>query len=88
MDLGGILKHDAGEVASGEGTVDIALEALTAKVGEIAAMVDMGVAENDGIDPLWIEGEVAITFNRLPAPPLEETTFKQQSLAIEFNEIQ
>ena len=71
LDLGRVFEHDAGQVARGKSAVDVAIESLAAKVGEVAAMIDMRMAENHGIDGLGIEREVAIALDRFLAFSLE-----------------
>lgn len=87
LDIGGIFEHDTGEVTRGGGAVDMAVKAVVAKVGEVSAMIDMGVAENDGVNFGGFEWEIAVAFDTFPAPSLEEAAFQHQFAAVDFHQI-
>ena len=87
LDLGRILEHDAGEVARGKGAVDVSLEALAAEVRQVAAVIDVRVAQDHRVDLLRVEGEVAVALDGFAAPALEQAALQQQPLAVEFQEI-
>jgi hypothetical protein len=71
LDCGRIDQHNAGEVACGVGTIDVALVSLTAEIGKVPAMINVGVAQHHGIDCFGIKRELAISLYRLIAPALE-----------------
>ena len=87
LDFGRVLQHDAGQVARGEGAVDVALETLAAKVGQVAAVVNMRVAEDDRIDLLRVEGEVAVALDGFAPPALKQAALQQQPLPVQLEEI-
>ena len=76
LDLGRILQHDAGQVASRESAVDVPLETLTAKIRQVATMIDMRMAENDRIDLPRVEWKVAVALDGFAAPALKQATFQ------------
>ncbi len=88
LDFGRVLEHDAGEVARGEGAVDVALEALAAEVRQVAAVINVRVAEDDRVDLLRVEGKVAVALDGFSAPALEQAALQQQPLSVELEEIQ
>jgi hypothetical protein len=47
----------------------------------------MRMTENDGVDLFWIKGKLAIALDRFLALALEEAAFKQQAVAVNFEEI-
>src|SRR5262249_59172312 len=59
LDAGRVRQHDRDQVAGRRRTVDRALEALANQVGQVAAVIDVGVTEDDGVDGGRVEGEVA-----------------------------
>src|SRR5258708_3355355 len=60
LDACRVAEHDRGQVARGRRAVDGAFEALANKVNEVAAMIDVSVAEDDGIDSIGREGEIDV----------------------------
>jgi hypothetical protein len=44
------VQHDASEIARGVGREDVSGEALFDQIRKVAAVVDVGVAEDHGID--------------------------------------
>ena len=75
LDLRRVLQHDRRQVTGGEGAIDVALEALTAEVGQVPAMIDMRVAENHGIQVGRFEGEIPVPLDGLVAMPLVESNY-------------
>src|SRR2546426_9687793 len=59
LNFGGVLQHDGGKVPRGERAIDVSGVALAAEVWQIPAVVDMRVAENDGVELFRVEREVA-----------------------------
>ncbi len=47
LNVGGVLEHHAGEIASGMSAEDLLLVALFVQIGKIAAVIDMRVGQND-----------------------------------------
>jgi hypothetical protein len=82
LNLRGIFQHDCREVARGESAVDITFVSLPAQVGQIAAVIDVRVAENDCIDLLGVEREFAIAFDLFLPFALEQAAFEKEAVAI------
>lgn len=57
LNFGGIAEHHGDQGACGRSAVDRAEEALLDEVGQIATVIDMGVAEQDGSEVTGSEGE-------------------------------
>lgn len=87
MDVSGVREHDAAEVASGGGGVDIAGEAVVAELREVPAVVDVGVGEDDAVDLFGVEGEGAVAFHGLGTSALVETAIEEDALAVDFEEM-
>ena len=87
MDVCGVGEHDATEVAGGGGGVDVAVEAVVAELGEVAAVVDVGVGEDNAVDLLGVEGKGTIAFHGLGAATLEEAAVEEDALAVDFEEV-
>src|SRR6185436_18127139 len=81
-----VLEHDAGEIARREGTVDVAAETLAAKIGQVAAVIDVRMAQQDCVNLLRVEGKPAVTFHGLGALSLEQTALQQEALAVELEQ--
>ena len=60
LDVTRVQQHGAAQVAGGVGAVDSARETLFDQVGNIAAMVNMGVGEHHGINFSGVKGEVQV----------------------------
>jgi len=82
-----VFEHDAGQIAGGKGAVDVALEALAAEVGQIAAVVDVRVAQDHGVNLPRVEGKAAVTLGGLLAMPLEQAAFEQEPLAVDLDQV-
>ena len=88
LDLGRVFQHDAGQVARGERAVDISLEPLAAEVRQVAAVINMGVAEDDCIDLLWVERKIAVALDGFTPPTLKQAALQQEPLPIQLKEIE
>src|SRR2546425_7305495 len=86
LNFGGVLQHDGGKVPSGERAVNIAEVALVAKVWQIPAMVDMRVAEHDGVEPFRVERKVSVPLDGFAAFALEQTALEQKPSPVEFEQ--
>ncbi len=86
LDFGGVLQHDGRQVPSGERAVNVAAVALVAKVGQIPAVVDMRVAENDGIELFRVEREGAVPLDGFAAFALEQAALEQEPTPVEFEQ--
>ena len=84
---GAVLEHDTGQVARCERAVDIAVKALQAKQGQIAAVVDMRMAEYDAIKLGRVKIEGAIFFNGFKALALVEAALDENLAPVGFQEV-
>ena len=84
LNFGGIFEHNRGEIARGERAVDVSVVALATEVWQIAAMVDVRMAEDNGIDLLRIERKIAITLDGFVTFALEQAAFEEEALLIDF----
>ena len=82
-----IFEHDAGQVARGERAVDVSLEAVAAKVWQIATVINVRVAQHRRVHLLRIKREIAIALEGFLAPALEQTAFEQQPTPVDFQQI-
>jgi hypothetical protein len=71
MDLGSITEHDGRQCPGGGRAVDGASESLLNEVGQIAAVIDVGVTQNDRIQVPGPEGERAIALQTIRPVALE-----------------
>ncbi len=56
LNLGAITQHDAAQVARGRGGDDVAGEAIADEAGDVAAVVDVGVGEDERVHSAGVEG--------------------------------
>ena len=61
VDAGGVGQHDGHQVARGWGAVDGPLVTLVHQGGQVAAVIDVGMADDDGVEGSWIKGELRLT---------------------------
>jgi hypothetical protein len=60
LDFGAVTQHDGTQIAGGICANDVAFEAAFEKVGDVAAVIDVGVGEYKLVDASSIEGKVLI----------------------------
>ena len=65
---------------------DVAIEALSAEIGEITAVVDMRVTEHGDINGLGVEGKLAVTLNRFLALALIHAAFQENELLVHLEQ--
>ena len=70
LDLGAVGEHDAEQVAGRRGAVDRPGEPLADERRQVAAVVDVGVAEHDRVDLVRVEREVGVALPGLLAAAL------------------
>src|SRR5262245_1536329 len=78
LNLRRVLEHDGSEIARGRSAVDRSGETLTDQVGQVAAVVDVSMTEDDEADVPGIEGEFAVAAMRLGTTALEQAAVQQQ----------
>src|SRR5581483_12478326 len=71
----------------GEGAMDVAGVTLPAEVGQVARVVHVRVAEDDGIDLFRIERKTTIAPGRFFPMALEKAAFEQQFFPVDLEEI-
>lgn len=76
-----VLQHDSAEVARGRGGNDVAAEAAPVDVGEQPRVVDVGMGEDDIVDVLRFETEVAVGGIGLHAFALVHAAIKENAHA-------
>ena len=87
LDVGGINEHDAAQVAGGVGAMDRPGVALFDEIRQVAGVVNVRVAQDDGINRSWIERKIRVALGGFLAMPLEKATFEQQPFAIDLEQI-
>jgi hypothetical protein len=58
-----------------ECAIDVSLKSLPTKIWQISAMVNVGVAQDYGVDSFWIKRKGAIPLDRLGTVTLKQTAF-------------
>ena len=86
LNFGGVLQHDGGKVPRGERAVDVSGVALVAKVWQIPAVVDMRVAEHDGVELFRVEREATVPLDGFAAFALEQAALEQEPPPVEFEQ--
>lgn len=77
LDLGRVPQHDRREGAGGRRAIDRAGESAADEVREVAAMIDVRVAEDHRIDVLGPEGKFPVAVEALRPPALEQPAVEQ-----------
>ena len=86
LDVGRIEHDDGGDFGSGAGGVDFAVEAFLDQFGQPAAMVEVSVGEQDGVDLARRDGEL-IPVAVLEGAFLEETAVDEEFEAVDLQEM-
>ena len=60
LDVGAVTQHDIAEGAGGRAGIDRAAIAVFVQQGQLAAVVDMGVGQEDKVQPGWFNGQILI----------------------------
>ena len=87
LDLGGIGQHDPQQVARRRRTEDRPIKPLSRQRGQVAAMVDVGVAEDDGVDLVRMEGEVAVALPGLLAAALVQSAVEEDFVVADLQQV-
>src|SRR6266513_3173974 len=86
LNLGGIFEHNRGEVARGERAVNVSGVALAAEVWQIAAVINVRVAEHDCVERLRVEWKITVALDGFVAFALEQPAFEEEALLIDFEQ--
>jgi len=87
LNLRRIFEHDRGEIPCRERAVNVAVVTLAAEVRQVAAMIDVRVAQDDRVNLFGIERELAIALDRFLAFALEEPAFEEKAVAVDLEEV-
>ena len=87
LDVRRVAKHQVAEVDSGGRGVDAAAEALPDERRQVAAVVHMGVGEDDRLDVGGTEREVAVALEGLLAVALEGSAVEEEAMAVPVHEV-
>ena len=87
LNLGGVAEHDVRQSARGRCAINRADEALLDEIRQIAAMVDMGMAQQDGVDLFWPERKLAVAAMAFASASLEEPAIEQQGLSARIDPV-
>lgn len=87
LDVRGVQEHVVTEVGGGFGAMDFAVETVATKDRDDATVVNVGVAEDHGVDGGGIEGEFGAVFDGFVAMALIKAALDQEALAIDFEEV-
>ena len=60
---------------------------IFAKRGQFARMIQMRMAQDDGVNDFWVERKISIERLRFRAMALKQTTFEQKIFAVDLDEI-
>ena len=82
LDETAVGEHDAAQVLGGFGANDLPTEAELIEIRYQAAVVDMGMGEDDSVDFLWVDHDVAVGGVGLEAFTLEHTAVQEDFLAM------
>jgi hypothetical protein len=63
--------------------MDLIRKSLSHQVRQVAAMVDVGMREDDRVDGVSGKGEVQVSFVRFLSPTLIKTAVQQQSVLVQ-----
>ena len=77
LDMGGIGQHDRAEVPAGRGGVDRSVKAFLDQEREPPAVIDVGMAQDHGIDPAGVERELRVQTVALGPVTLEQAPVEQ-----------
>lgn len=87
LDARRIRQHDLAEVARCKSGVDVPVEAILCKVGQIATVIDVRVRNHNSVDGGGSEEEVTVSIPGVVTPSLIETAIEKNAGAICFEEV-
>jgi hypothetical protein len=87
LDVTGIPQHDIGQAGGGGGGEDRTCEAALDQVGQVAAVVNVGMGQDDCIEAGRVEWELQVPCVCLSARTLEKPTFEQQAATVDFQQV-
>ena len=87
LNLGRVGEHDPEQVAGRRGAVDRPVETLADERRQVAAVVDVGVAEDDRVDLVRVEREVAVPLPGFLAAALVQPAVEQDLVVADFEQV-
>ena len=87
LDVGGIAQHDGQEIGGGRRGVDGFRVALLDEGGDVAAVVDVSVGEDHGVDLGGIEPEGLVDLVGFLAAALKHAAIEENAGIVEFKEV-
>jgi len=87
LNVTGILQHDIAQGGRRRGGVNWAAKPVFDQVGKVAAMIDMRVRKDHGINRLGIKRKILITLVSIGASTLKQPTVQQKFAAIDFDQM-
>jgi len=87
LNVRGVNEHDAAKVARGISAMDGAIVTLLDEIRQVAGVVNVRVAQDDGVNLVRVEGKAAVAVRGCFAMALIQTTFEQQTFAVDLDEI-
>ena len=87
LDLGGVGEHHAQQVARRRRAVDRPVEPLADERRQVAAVVDVGVAEDDRVDLVRVKREVAVALPGFLAAALVQPAVEQDLVVADFEQV-
>lgn len=87
LDEGGVLEHGFAQIGGGGGGVNGAAKSGFVERGEIAAVVDVGVREDDGVNVATVKGKIAVALFGFTAAALVEAAIEQDALTVQLEDV-
>ena len=88
LEVGAVAQHRVAQVARGGRGVDRPAVAGLHERGDAAAVVDVGVGEDDGVDLLRGERHRAVRLERLLAVALQEAAVEEDAMSVVFDAVE
>lgn len=85
LNVAAVQKHIGRKVAGSRCTPDVATKALLDEIGQLACMVDVGVAENNSVDAF--QGEVQVAGVGIGPVALVEAAIEQNAFAVDLQQV-
>ena len=87
LNVGGILEHDVRDVSGGIGAEDRAVEPGLVESRQVAAVIDVGMGENDRIEFLGSAVELHVLDPGILAMPLKQPAVEQQPQVVRLDQV-
>ena len=87
LNKGGVAQHNGAQISGGRGGPNGAAKALLHQRGNVAAVIDVGVGEDERINPGRIKRELAVSLKRFFATALIQPAIQQNIVAVHFEQV-